>query len=222
MTEKEKDSLNSYIIKLENFEKEFINSSKRLLLAGNQKIFDLDLFAGAVSNRAISLIKGFVSLAKENNYLCAIPLIRMQLDNSLRFYASSLVTDTSSFFKHYSSGKAIRDYKSFEGKNLTDTYLTRKLETQFSGIIKLYKDTSGHIHLSDTHLFATTSVGKNKTDRKIKVRIGGYDIYSLDSKIDFISTMYEVSKIVIIVLEGWKIEKEKRSSAILSQNSKSK
>lgn len=213
MNEKEK-ILAKKINELAEFDSEFIQSSKRIIEAGNQKLFGLDLFSGAVNNRAISLIKGFVSLAKDNNYICAIPLIRMQLDNGLRFYASTLVKDSNKFFSHYLDGKAIRDYKDVDNKRLTDSYLSKKLEVLFPGVRKLYEETSGHIHLSDHHLFATTKTSKEKDDRKIQVRIGSYDIYSLDSKIDFVSTMIEVSKLVLIVVEQWKHEKIRLSSLL--------
>lgn len=197
--------------KLENLTKlkdEFINSSKRLIEAGNKNIYSLDLFAGAVNNRAISLLQGFVSLAKENNYLSAIPLIRIQLDNGLRFFASTLVTDSDEFFSHFLNGKAIKDFHDTKGNKLSDNYLVSSLEKHFTGVRKLYKDTSGYIHLSDNHLFATTNISKEKKDRMIEIRIGNYDVYSLESKIDFTQTMIEVCKLVLIIVEQWKYEKE--------------
>lgn len=205
----EEQILTDKIEKLFGFTSEFLQSSKRITEAGNQQIFILDLFAGAVNNRAISLINGFVLLAKENNYLCANPLIRMQLDNALRFFASTLVENSNDFFSHYSHGKPIKDYKDIEGKKLTDAYLSNKLDVIFPGVRKLYEDTSGHIHLSDHHLFATTKTGKEGKDRNIEVRIGSYDIYSLYSKIDFVTTMIEVSRLVLIIVEQWKHEKNR-------------
>ncbi len=213
---KEEDILIAKIHELSGFESEFIQSSQRILEAGNQKLFVLDLFSGAVNNRAISLINGFVNLAESNNYLCAIPLIRMQLDNGLRFFASTLVEDSNDFFNHYQNGKAIRDYKDVNGKKMTDSYLAKQLESYFPGIRDLYKETSGHIHLSSNHLHATTNA---KKDRKIEMRIGNYDIYSMDSKLDFVSTMTEVSKLVLIVVEQWKHEKIRLSKLYEKNNS---
>ena len=122
MNEQEK-ILTKKIAELSDFKSEFIESAKRIIEAGNQKLFVLDLFSGAVNNRAISLINGFVSLAKDNNYICAIPLIRMQLDNGLRFFASTLVKDYNDFFTHYLNGKPIRDYKDINEKKLIDLFI---------------------------------------------------------------------------------------------------
>ena len=207
--------LDDLILELEEFQKEFINSAARILSTG-QLGYALDFFANAVNNRAIALTKGFVTLAKENNYLCAIPLIRIHLDNALRFFASSLVENTDDFFSHYASGKAIRDLKDTNGKKLTDSYLAKKLDSHFPGVLKLYKDTSGYIHLSDNHLFATTKTATGVNDRKISISIGSHDIFSIDSKIDFVRTMREVGKLVIIVLEDWKAKKERLSKNFTS------
>ncbi|GJM17607.1 MAG: hypothetical protein DHS20C13_29340 [Thermodesulfobacteriota bacterium] len=211
MNKKEKE-LKEKINNLSDFTSEFIQSSERILVAGNQKIFVLDLFSNAVNNRSISTINGFLSLIKENNYLCAIPLIRMQLDNGLRFFASTLVEDSNDFFNHYLSGKAIRNYKDINGNKLTDFHLSKELEKYFPGVRNLYKETSGYIHLSDNHLFATTSIDENIKDRKIEVRVGNYDVYSIESKIDFVSTMIEVCKMVLIIVEQWKHEKIRLSN----------
>lgn len=215
---KKQQELNKLILELDEFPKQFIDSAARILSAGNQLGYALDFFANAVNNRAIALTKGFVTLVKEENYLCAIPLIRIQLDNGLRFFASSLVENPNDFFSHYASGKAIRDFKDSAGKKLTDSYLAKKLDSHFPGVLKLYKDTSGHIHLSENHLFATTKTDSSPNDRKISVRIGSYDIFSLDSKIDFVRTMLEVGKLVIIVLEEWRTEKEKLSKELIQNN----
>jgi hypothetical protein len=64
--------------------------------------------------------------------------------------------------------------------------------------------------LSDKHFFPT--VAKSDTvGRNVGIQIGSYDSFKLAEKIDFSSTMLEVSKLVIIVVEQWKHEKIKLS-----------
>ena len=119
--------------------------------AGNSKLFTLDFLAISVNNRAISLLNGYVSLVKSKNYLTAVSLIRLQLDNALRFFASTLVENSNDFAMHFIEGKAIKDYKDINGKRLSDNYLSKKLDVYFKGTQKLYSDTCGYIHLSDKH-----------------------------------------------------------------------
>lgn len=200
------EHLDKLINHLDNFKDEFVSSSIRFLEAGNKSIYTLDLFASSVNNRAISLTNAFATLARINNYLAAVSLIRLQLDNALRFFASTLVKDSNDFVLHYIQGNAIRDYQDINGKNLTDTYLTKQLEKKFKGIIKLYKDASGYVHLSERHFMPAV---KTNEDYKIEVKIGNYDTYNLAEKIDFTKTMIEVSKLVLIIIEQWKHEKDR-------------
>ncbi len=46
------------LTELENFHPQFIQSSQRIMEAGNFKLFTLDFLALSVNNRAISLING--------------------------------------------------------------------------------------------------------------------------------------------------------------------
>lgn len=210
MDKNDESDLNEILDEISGFNEEFIQSSQRILKAGNNKIYTLDLFATTVNNRACSLSKAYVTLARENNYISATSLIRLQLDNALRFFASTLVSDSNDFVMKFIDGEAIGDYKDFRGKNLTDNYLAKQLEKHFPGTLKLYKDACGYIHLSDKHFFPTISNLGNKK-RTLEISIGNFENFRNDEKIDFSITMLEVSKLVIIMLEQWKHEKEKLS-----------
>jgi len=201
--------LNKIIQTLKEFDKQFISSAKRIIEAGDGKLYKMDLFASTVNNRAIALINGFVTLSESNNYISAVPLIRMQVDNALRFYAATLVADYNDFFDKYLSGMKIADIKDHRGKNLTDNYLAKELEKHFPGIYALYQNTSGYIHLSNEHAFINTALVSGK-ERTIGIRVGnGYDFFDIDRKIDFAFNMQEASKIVLVVVEQWKHQKDK-------------
>ena len=68
MEKKDKSDLNEILDEISEFKEEFIQSFKRFLEAGNNKLYTLDLFATAVNNRACSLSQAYVTLARENNY----------------------------------------------------------------------------------------------------------------------------------------------------------
>ncbi|GAL86074.1 hypothetical protein MYP_3303 [Sporocytophaga myxococcoides] len=197
--------LNELIEKLEKLENEFLQSSLRIINAGDKKIYSMDLLSTAVNNRALQITKGFVSLARENNYICAVPLIRLQLDNVLRFFATTLVSNYDDLFIHYLEGNPINRYRDSKGNLLTDNYLARSLEKIFPGTLKLYSTTSGYIHLSEKHFFANIK----EEDRKIQMAVGAsVHNFSESDKTDFVKTMIEVSNLVIIILEQWKHRKE--------------
>lgn len=202
--------LEKLLTDLENFPKQFLDSSQRIMLAGNSKLFTLDFLALSVNNRAMSLTNGYITLAKDKNFLTAVSLIRLQLDNALRFFASTLVENSNDFAIHFLDGKPIKDYEDINGKKLGDNYLAKKLEVYFKGTQELYNHTCGYIHLSDKHFSPTLSKRKNKK-QNIGIQIGSSDNFSIEDKIDFSKTMLEVSKLVLIIVEQWKYEKIKLS-----------
>lgn len=211
MDETKIQSLDKILYELSIFQKEFIESSKRFFEVGNNKLYTLDLLATAVNNRAISLTNAYVTLAKDNNYLTAVTLIRLQLDNALRFFASTLVSDSNDFVKHFLDGKPIKDYTDFHGRKLSDNYLAKQLDVYFVGTQKLYTETCSFIHLSDRHFFSALSKPQEENN-DIGIQIGSSDNFSINEKIDFSKTMFEVSKLVLIVVEQWKHEKIKLSN----------
>ncbi|UOQ83239.1 hypothetical protein [Hymenobacter sp. 5414T-23] len=168
------------------------------------------------------MANAYVTLANAGNYLTAVSLIRLQLDNALRFFATTLVADSDDFTLHFLGGNAIRDYADAQGKKLTDNYLAQQLETYFPGTLKLYKEACGFIHLSDRHVsptitHTTDASAAANTPNTIGLQVGNMDTFSIEEKIDFSRTMLEVSKLVLIVLEEWKHEKNKQSALMDSQ-----
>ena len=203
--------------KLIELESLFINEVKIFIQIGGEKghLHTMDLYTSAVINRAISLMKGFVTLSKDNNYISSIPLIRIQLDNCIRFYAATLVSDYNEFFLNYLKGIHIRNLKDVSGKKMTDSYLISKLDKLFPGIQKLYNNTSGYIHLSNEHSNLQTTLSKTET-REINTLIGHYDFYSLNQKVDFGFNMFKASEILLDLTRSWKFQKQKVEKGIKS------
>ncbi len=200
----EKD-LNDIFIKIEDIEKDFINVSKLFLQTGN--LYSMDYYASAIVNRSISLMRGFLTLSKDNNYISSVPLIRVQLDNCLRFYAINLVEDVNVYFIQYLKGKHIRNLKDRDGKKMTDAYLSEKLDKLVPGIRDLYKNSSGYIHFSNEHSFLQTNIVKNK-ERTVATKIGFYDFFTIDKKVDFSYNMFKASETLLMMVKGWAIQKK--------------
>lgn len=206
------NALEMLLSELESYKTTFRDSSFNMMQAGNCALYTNDLILCAVANRAISLVDGFLVLAKNDNYLCALPLIRLQLDNSLRFFATSLVKNSNDFFTHFASGKPIKDYLSIDGKKLSDNYLVTQMEQRMQGVKKIYKETSNYIHLSDQHLWIINRCSDKSHNKTITV---GPNSYFTDSeKIHFIKTMLDVSLIVNIIINDWSQIKTQKSSEI--------
>ena len=82
------------------------------------------LFINAVIVRAYQLNKGFIYLVSTGNYLCACPLVRIQLETVLSLWAS-LIADNN-YTERMLLGKSV-DKSKHNGNYLSNSYLIRTL-----------------------------------------------------------------------------------------------
>jgi hypothetical protein len=85
---------------------------------------------------------GFCDLIAAN-YICAAPLVRLQLGNMLRFSALWLVADPQDFVMNVMVGKQINGLNDKNGKRMTDRRLVDQMETRFPGVKAIYDDACG-------------------------------------------------------------------------------
>ncbi|MCG9900818.1 MAG: hypothetical protein MH132_12505 [Hydrotalea sp.] len=187
---------------LESFEEAFKDLSKQMTEPG-QDLFPLDMLAIGVINRSLSLLTGFATLIRDNNYIAAAHLTRPHLDNFLRFYASWLVDKPHDFAMDVMNGVRIDKLKDRDGKLLRDSHLVEVASKEYPWIQNVYKETSGFIHLSKKHIFTSTAI-KEKKERTVEIRIGKKDKYiTEESKVEAIECMIEITNCIIKLLEGW-------------------
>lgn len=207
--EPEEIKLAQYINQLSLSYVKFTKLGEDIAHANNQAPYIIDSFAYSVINRTIQLTQGYITLVNTNNYIAAIPLIRLQLDNALRFFAIFQVIDANDFFLYLMDGKPINCYKGHTGDKLSDSYLAKKLDAISPGIFRLYKEISDYIHLSCQHVHASKYFDDEGEIRlKVMDVNKGIDAFSLEAKINFAYNMLEVGKLVFIVLDRWKQTKQ--------------
>lgn len=110
------------------------------------------LFGMGVGRRAVALSSGFREMVKQCNSICAMPIVRMQLDTALRFYAGFFVENHQTFCRDVIEGKQINKIKSDEGILMLDKYLVNRLATRNPWMTSVYNNTSGYIHFSNKHI----------------------------------------------------------------------
>jgi hypothetical protein len=189
--------------RLESFEKKYFSLAKLMLEPGKTYLFPLDLVANAIMDRALSYIFGFTTLIKCNNYLCAVPLVRLHLDNLLRFYAGYISKDPHDFASNVIDGKSIRNLKDKDGNRMTDKYLVDLISKDYKWIQNVYNETSGFVHFSHKHIFSSLKVD-NIEKRTVQLSIGKQSRFIPDSsKLEAINCMIEISEILYEYLYGW-------------------
>jgi hypothetical protein len=165
-------------------------------------ITEINHYIMSIANRAISLNRGFVTLANANNYLTAISLMRLQIDNCLRLYAMSLSGDSSLFYKEILSGKHVRNLEDRDGKKMSDTHLTKKIDKIFPGFKSLYDKLSGYIHFSFEHFSFNNSV-ENET---LSITIGAIENLEIHKKVDFAHNMFLIGKDLLKIISEYRNE----------------
>jgi hypothetical protein len=195
-----------------DFEIELKEECKRIIAFEIQdgKISKLSHYIYSIVNRVISLNRGFITLADSRNYLCAISLLRLQVDSYMRFYAMTLVDNVPNVYDSILSGIELRDIKDCDGKKMTDSYLANKIDKIYPGFLNLYKNTCGFIHFSNKHLFANNEITKINSDEiTISTSIGAPDNYTIIQKVDYTYNMLFVSKCIYRLIKEYRVEIEK-------------
>lgn len=170
--------------------------------------FSLDMLSTAATHRAMCLIEGFCFTFEKENFICAAPLIRLMLDTLLRFYAVWLVDNPHELALAILEGKELRKLKDREGNKMLDSYLVNKLSAEYSWIKRVYRETSGYIHLSNKHYFNTLREVHDDT-RSITVAIGPSDTsIAIEIWDEAIDAMQAISESLLRYLHGWAHTKE--------------
>lgn len=132
-----------------------IECGKRML---KDYLYPTDLLAIAALDRSMKLRLGFEDMIRGRNLTCAGPLLRLEIDTVLRFFATTLVKNSDEFAMDVLRGEQIDKYKDAQGRRLTDRYLVDLLGQQVDWLPRVYERTCGYVHFSATHMFASITV----------------------------------------------------------------
>lgn len=157
---------------------------------------DYFFFMSSAIDRAMNINRGFITLTKDDNYSCAIPLMRLMIDNCLRFWAVSLVDDRHEYIRVWGSGEKIRSMKDRNGNKLTDKFLSESFALLYRGVDKTYNDACAFVHFSEQNLYITAKADK-QNERRVNLRIDGYDHFSETTKSNIDKWMLYFNNILI-------------------------
>lgn len=182
---------------------------RTIISAANAAMFPMDIFSIAVLNRSLCLTEAFCDLLEKKNFVVAASLLRLQLDNLIRFQAAWLVDKPHEFATSVLSGQKISELKDRNGKFMKDFYLVEKLSEKYPQMKEVYRQTSGYIHLSEKHIF--NSLGKSKKDLKepFTMKISSTDEFVTDK--DYLETLAAFTAITGILFQyakGWEVAKD--------------
>jgi hypothetical protein len=210
-------TLEEHLKQLEEIQKEIINLAHEICSAADGAIYPIDLFVLAGIKKTLSINKGYISQLKEDNYVCGAALLRIQIDSALRLHASTMVKDTGKFVSDYMDGKPINQIRDKKGRQLTDTYLHTEVSKAYPWITSLYKESSGFVHLSEKHFFATFS--KASGESKHQFILSDKDEFIPDTvKVDATLAMLFVNFLIVDICTSWLHFKKGRDTPLSKEN----
>jgi hypothetical protein len=194
----------------------------RAMTADAGALYPADHVMLGVAQRSLMLIAGFVALVEQSNAVCAVPLLRLQLDNIMRFNALWLVRDPKEVLNALLSEKPFNKLKSRDGNEpLTDRYLAEQLSKRHPWVSEVYKRTSGFIHLSMPGLMSGVVGIGDATSRDVQFAIGpnAGRIWTDEEKKEAVDAFIAATSALMYLFVSWVITKEKvASQRATSQN----
>lgn len=136
---------------LEELDDQMLESGRYLMEKCQGSIFPCDALALTVLGRTFNLVHGFKVLITGYNYECAASLLRLSLDNILRFYGVTTCEDPHHIANEVLNGVSLRKLKHSSGDPMTDAFLVKLLGAHNPWLVEAYEILSGFIHLSDRH-----------------------------------------------------------------------
>lgn len=160
------------------------------------------------------MVPGFASLIEARNFIAAVPLLRLQIDNCLRFHGVYIVGKPHDFATAVLKGEQIRKMKDSKGNFMTDRYLVGCIAKEFPWITRVYERTSGYIHLSEAHIASVFSqTPKERLDKDVsEIAIGPGDKFTEPALYEeAVEAFIAATEAVFHYLVGWVKTKESPS-----------
>jgi hypothetical protein len=178
----------------------------------NMETFDFLLIAAL--NRTVNISKAYTTLIRDNNFIAAAPLVRINIDTLLRLYASIISEfDRNTFASKVMGGEIIKKMKlNGTGIKLDDRTLYLEL-SKIEGmewVTDIYKAGSSFVHLEKSHIFSSLKIADDK-ERIVNMTIGFHDAFIPESE-KFGSTVW-MNKIIDSIIQQaqiWMYEKAQK------------
>lgn len=180
-----------------------------MMITPNLQIFDMFLIA--ILNRTINLNKAFTSLMRNNNFIAAAPLVRINLDSLMRMYAATISEyDMNSFASKVMAGDFIRKMKVKDSsEKMTDAYLVEKL-SKISGmewVTQVYSAGNSFVHFGDKVIFSSQKIADEK-EKLVNFSIGFHDSFIAEGeKIGAIIWMNKIIDSIVEQAQLWMNDK---------------
>lgn len=177
------------------------------LSAGQGAMFPLDLMALGAVKRSVSTASAIVAMVESSNMVCARTLLRTHIDTALRFSAAWLVQNPHAFASLVLKGERIDRLKDKLGKRLTDAYLVETRSAECPWLPAVYRNLSGYIHFSSSHIFDSVGVIDEATN-SLTFAVSAADAkFPEFSWLEVLDCFRETTELLAKYLHGYRLTK---------------
>ena len=203
------DTLEAAIAFLKDSEKIHRELLKYAFFADEKAIYSADMIMQGMAQRSIKLTLGFVSMVEQSNAECAVPLLRLQLDNVMRFNALWLFNDNNKIFTAFLKD-TFHKLKTSDGKRLTDAFLCDQISKKYEWFKRVYKSTSSYIHFSNPGLMSSVVGVGNDESRTISSCVGSEAgrQWQTEEKKEAVDAFIAATEILLTLFYSWGYTKE--------------
>jgi hypothetical protein len=180
-----------------------IEIGHRLVTAGGGAIHIVDLVMMGVLKRSLDLLGGAIVLVEQWNFTAAAPMLRLQLDNSLKLVYLRHAPDAGLVAQDILSGKQFNKLKDSDNKPLTDARLREYARPYYPWIDSVYEQTSKMIHFPNKHCFFIAKAVDEET-RTVKFVIEeGLPDWPEAELDEFLHALTHSTEALLKIIEGW-------------------
>lgn len=161
----------------------------------------IDFYVDTVLKRAMVINGAYVKLAKTNNYIAAVPYIRMQMDNCINLGAGALVKDVLAYINHFLSGKELYKFKDERKNSLYEKYIVQEMNKRYGSFKHAYEHYNMEVHLSVGHFFMAHYLNE---DNCLNLTLEHGHYHKDDEILAHNKNIYLVNNVLIdVLLEYW-------------------
>lgn len=135
----------------------------RTIQIAEGQVFMPDLVVMAMVQRSYGIADALIDAVDTYNMHAAAPLLRLELDTLFRAHYVASCADLDDLTGRLLRGDQFRKMKDSQGKHLTDARLQELAKEQHEWALSVYRQTSGWVHFSVSHMAATTQVGDDRS-----------------------------------------------------------
>jgi hypothetical protein len=176
-------------------------------------LFPCDALTFTVLERSLNLIRSFNLLLSNGCYTTGMGVMRMQMDNVLRYFGALQSGNPHDVALQMYYGTALRNIKDASNKKMTDARLVELLAVNNPWVTHVYDLASGYIHLSNNHFHHFLIRSPKGSDGIREFTIGDEDAHiPIEAKEQLIKAFGVLTNAVLSLTDKWIAERHNLGS----------